>query len=553
VPYGVAGELWIGGEGVARGYLNRKKLTSERFVENPFRDGERIYRTGDLARRLIDGRLECLGRIDSQVKIRGYRVELREIEIALSSHENVRDCVAVARKEDGGETQLVAYLVQNGLYTPSVEDLRTYLQAILPEYMIPSAFVFIKAIPLTLNGKVDRAALPTLEVGRTNSNVKYVAPRNQVERILSEIWSDILGVKQVGVFDHFFELGGHSLSATRLIARIQSRFEIELPLRIVFLEPTIAGMSKHIVYSDFVQRYHFISEVRRWNRLVPAQPMGSRLPFFLVAGLLDADDLLRILSNLIPHLGLDQPVYGFQPRWFDGHSKRYSSAEEAASEFLAELRALQPKGPYLLGGDCTGGIVALAMAQELSRQGEEVRLLVLFDTERPTVLSSFKLNLNLAKRRGEHIAQVIGQTIRGSLRSKFELWRNLGSRKLRSILGSRSAEESGADRLLRMSIDYLRTMYRYRVRKYHGRIALIVSEDPYISDKRMGWDGVATRGLEVHRTPGDHLTRYELHSKELAQRLLDCLERAQGKGAGGEPGPDQGFTVKKAEYCFARQ
>jgi amino acid adenylation domain-containing protein len=546
VPGGAVGELWIGGDGVARGYLNRPDLTAERFVANPFHERERMYRTGDLARRLFDGRLECLGRIDSQVKIRGHRIELHEIETALSSHANIRDCVTVARKDTADGRRLVSYMVPIGAHRPTVEDLRTYLQAILPDYMIPSAFVFIETVPLTPNGKVDRDALPAPESGLANSNVEYVSPRNQVESLLAKIWCEVLGMPKIGVFDHFFELGGHSLSATRLITRIQAEFQIDLPLRIIFMEPTIAGLSRHIFFDETAQRYQYISQVRHWNRLVPAQPMGSRIPFFLVAGFLDADDILRILSNLIPHLGLDQPVFGFQPRWFDGHSARYSSAEEAAAEFLAELRAFQPKGPYLLGGDCTGGIVAVAMAQELLRQGEEVRLLVLFDTGRPTLLSSFKLHFNLALLRGKHIAQVLSQIIRGSLRSNLPLLRDLGRRKLRSARGKTATYESAAERIVRLSIDYIRTIYRYRVKKYHGRITLIVNEELYESNKSMGWDGVATGGLEIRRTPGGHLTRYELYSKELANNLLDCLERAQSGGTEREPSPDHSTVMKKS-------
>jgi thioesterase domain-containing protein len=258
--------------------------------------------------------------------------------------------------------------------------------------------------------------------------------------------------------------------------------------------------------------------------------MGSRIPFFLVAGFMEADDILRILSNLIPHLGLDQPVFGFQPRWFDGHSERYASVEEAASEFLVDLRAFQPKGPYLLGGDCAGGVVALAMAEELSRQGEEVRLLVLFDTGRPTVLRSFSLKLDSAMQRVKRIAGIIGQMARGSLRANVKLVRDLGRRKLKAIQAPKITDWSADDRIYRMSIDYLRTTYRYRVKKYPGRITLILSEEMYDLEGSMGWKGVATGGLEVYRTPGNHLTRYEIHSKELALRLLDCLERAQVEG-----------------------
>lgn len=550
MPRGVVGELWIGGTGVARGYLNRTDLSGERFVADPFHAGERMYRTGDLARRLSDGQLECLGRIDSQVKIRGYRIELREIETALSSHPNIRDCVAVARKENTHGTRLVAYLVPIGSHRPAIEDLRTYLQAILPDYMIPWAFVFIDAVPLTPNGKVDRDALLAPEADLRNSNVEHVPPRNRVEHVLSEIWSEVLGVKQIGVFDHFFELGGHSLSATRLIARVQSKLQIELPLRVIFVEPTIAGMSRHILYDESSEQYRYVDQVRRWNRLVPAQPLGSRIPFFLVAGFLDADDILRILSNLIPHLGLDQPVFGFQPRWFDGHSERYSSVEEAASEFVVELRTLQPKGPYLLGGDCTGGIVALAMAQELLRQGEEVRLLVLLDTNRPTVLASWRLKLHLVIRRGKYMANVLGQILVGNLGSKIQLLRNLGQRKLPWIRTKQFTGESAGDRIFRMSIDYIQTIYRYRVKKYPGRISLIVNEELYEPDKTMGWRDVPMGGLEIHRTPGGHLTRYEVYSKELAKRLLDCLERAQGDGKEREFEPNHRAGLRTSEVLF---
>jgi thioesterase domain-containing protein/acyl carrier protein len=491
-----------------------------------------------------------LGRIDSQVKIRGYRIELREIETALSSHANIRDCVVAARKENPDGMRLFAYAVPVGSHRPSVEDLRTYLQTILPDYMIPSGFVFIDAVPRTPNGKVDRDALPAFEAALENLDTEYVLPRNQVERLLAEIWTDVLGVKQIGVFDHFFELGGHSLSATRLIARIQSKFQIDLPLRMIFIEPTIAGMSRHIHYDELAKKYQYVSQVRRWNRLVPAQPIGSRIPLFLVAGFLVADDILRILSNLIPHLGLDQPVFGFQPRWFDGHSERYSSVEEAALEFLAELRALQPHGPYLLGGDCTGGIVALAIAQELLRQGEKVRLLVLFDTSRPTALSTLNLNFHLALLRLKHIANLLGQLITQSPRAKLALLRNLCRRKFSRILAPQIGDELPADRIIRMSMDYIKTIYRYRPKKYAGRITLIVNEELYASNKSMGWMGFATGGLEIHRTPGGHLTRYELYSKELAKRLLDCLERAQVSGADREPTDHDSFGIKKPEVLL---
>jgi amino acid adenylation domain-containing protein len=525
VPRGVVGELWIGGEGVARGYLNRPDLTRERFLNDPFAEGVRMYRTGDLVRHLQDERLVCLGRIDNQVKIRGYRIELGEIESALSTHKDVRNCVAVARKDQTGEVRLLAYVVSNGVPRGPVEDLRTHLRTVLPEYMIPSAFAFLEAIPLTPNGKVDRNALPILGDDLSDRVIGYVAPRNQVEQVLAEIWAEVLGVKKVGVFDHFFEIGGHSLSAARLIGRLKAILQVDVPLRSIFIEPTIAEMSKHILYDDYTQRYYYVGETSRWNRLVPAQPNGSRLPFFMVAGFMEADDTLRILWRLIPHLRPDQPVYGFQPRWLDGHSERYSGVEEVASEFLADLRSVQPNGPYLLGGDCAGGVVATFMAQELLRQGEEVRLLVMFDTYRPTLLRTLALDLYNKWRRASHILDTIGQILRANTRLKLQLIRDLRTRKLKTVQADAGAE-STSNRINRLRMDYMRTMYRHRLEKYPGQITLIVNEKQYQTDKSMGWKGGSLGGLEVLSTPGDHWTRF-LHGDELAKRLLKCLDRAQ--------------------------
>ncbi len=523
VPSGVVGELWIGGLGVARGYLNRAELTRERFTEDSFRPGERMYRTGDLARHLPDGRVECLGRMDNQVKIRGYRIELGEIEAVLATHKDVRDCVVSARKDRPDDVRLAAYVVPNA-GRPEIEDLRTYLRKLLPDYMVPSAFAFLDTIPLTPNGKVDREALPIPGADLPDHLVAgYVAPRNHVEQVMAEIWAEVLGVQKVGVFDHFFELGGHSISATRLIARLNSTFQVDLPLKSIFIEPTIAGMSQHLIYDEFAQRHYYVGEISRWNRLVPAQPKGSRIPFFMVAGFLHGDDTLKFLSRLIPHLGLDQPLYGFQPRWLDGHSERYSNVEEAAAEFLTELRAVQPKGPYLLGGECAAGIVAIAMAQELLRQGEEVRLLVLFDIHRPTAFRAWALDFINAWRRGRYMLSVIGQLIRADRSSKLQLIRDVVHRKLHPV---QAMKESTSHRVHRLALDYWRTVYRHRVKKYPGRITLIVNEKEHQSDKSMGWNGVASGGLEIHSTPGDHLTRH-LYDGELPKRLLGCLERAQ--------------------------
>jgi amino acid adenylation domain-containing protein len=244
VPVGAPGELYVGGEGVARGYLNRPALTAERFVPDPFstKAGERLYRTGDLVRYLADGNVEFLGRADHQVKVRGFRVELGEIETVLSGHAGVAGCAVVAREDAQGRRALVAYLVGRAGASPSKEELRAHLKARVPEYMIPSAFVPLEALPLTRNGKVDRRALAALAPGAEASEV-YVAPRGATEEALAKIWSEVLGVERVGATDDFFELGGHSLLATQVTWKVREAFGVELPLRALFEHPTVAALS----------------------------------------------------------------------------------------------------------------------------------------------------------------------------------------------------------------------------------------------------------------------------------------------------------------------
>jgi non-ribosomal peptide synthetase component F/acyl carrier protein len=248
VPVGVAGELYLGGEGLARGYLRRPALTAERFVPNPFADrhGARIYRTGDLARYLPDGQLEYLGRADHQVKIRGFRIELGEIEAALAEHAEVQDAVVVARRSDEGELNLVAYVVARPGTAPVASELRRHLKDPLPDYMIPAAFVILDRLPLTPNGKVDRRALPAPEQTQAASESAYLAPRTPVEEVLADIWSRLLGVGPVGVNDDFFELGGHSLLATRVVSQVRERFGVELPLRRLFETPTVARLAERL-------------------------------------------------------------------------------------------------------------------------------------------------------------------------------------------------------------------------------------------------------------------------------------------------------------------
>ena len=247
-PTGVAGELCIGGAGVAAGYLNQPEETARRFLSDPYsqQPGMRLYRTGDLARYLADGNVEFLGRIDHQLKVRGFRVELGEIEAVLAMHHEVRQAVVIAEAGTSGSERLVAYVVASGIKPPTNEELRNFLSQHVPDYMIPSTFVFLKAMPLTPNGKIDRVALPAPDEARPDMQRLFVAPRTSLEKEMADIWAEFLKLNEVGVHDNFFELGGHSLLATQVVSRMRKALNCELPLRSLFESPTIAQLAEQI-------------------------------------------------------------------------------------------------------------------------------------------------------------------------------------------------------------------------------------------------------------------------------------------------------------------
>ena len=258
VPFGVTGELYVGGDSVARGYLNQPTLTREKFIPNPFIKGDTLYKTGDLVRRLPDGNLEFLGRIDTQVKIRGFRIELAEIEAVLNQHADIKQVVVTMREDEPGNKYLVAYFVaKENSQTVGVQSLtpllRNFLKTRLPDYMIPATFVFLEAFPLTPNGKINRRALPAPDTSQRNLEVDFVAPRTPTEQELATIWAEVLRLKQVGIHDNFFELGGHSLLATQVISRLREAFSLDFPLRYLFENPTIAELAQKVITEQIEQ------------------------------------------------------------------------------------------------------------------------------------------------------------------------------------------------------------------------------------------------------------------------------------------------------------
>ncbi|WP_342551890.1 non-ribosomal peptide synthase/polyketide synthase [Paenibacillus sp. FSL R7-0652] len=383
-PLGVAGELYISGDGLARGYLNQPELTAERFVPNPFEPGERMYRTGDLARWLPDGNVEYLGRIDDQVKIRGYRIELGEIETQLAKHEHVIEAAVVAREDLQGQSYLCGYVVANGDLT--VASLRQYLGQGLPDYMIPAHFVQLDQLPLTPNGKLDRKALPepngTMESGRV-----YVAPRSETEEQLAALWKSVLGVEKIGVQDSFFELGGHSLNAMIVVSRVNREFAVDIPLREMFQYPTIEELAVRIEQAEqgayaliepVVERKYYpvsASQKRQYvlHQLGGAQTVYNMPVSLVLKGACDLAQLERIFRTLVGRHESLRTSFGM----VDGEIVQYvhpevdfAMAYEEAEESAADTVAAEFVRPFDLEQ-------APLFRAKLVKLGEEHHLLLL--------------------------------------------------------------------------------------------------------------------------------------------------------------------------------
>lgn len=532
VPVNVQGEIYIGGDAVSLGYWKRPELTSERFISDRFsqKPGARLYRTGDLGRYLPDGNIEYLGRRDHQVKVRGFRIELGEIEAALGNYSAVSQCVVVAREDESGDKRLIVYFESVPGLQFTISGIRAHLKAQLPEHMIPAAIVPMDALPLTPNGKIDRKALPDTQDLSLEPCPAFVAPRDEFEQMLAQLWSKVLRVSHVGVSDNFFELGGHSLLAMRIMVEIDKVFKKRLPLATLAQSPTIAELAEILRKENWNPS---------WASLVPLRAGGSKPPLFLMHA--HGGNVLEY-QPLANRIEPDQPVYALQARGLDGHIASGRTIEEMAADYLTEIRSLQPDGPYFLGGFCFGGLLAWEAAQQLSAIGQEVALLVLIQTMNPTY-ARFKPEVGLLRQ----------WSYRGVKRLDLER-DNLSNRGLSyfaervkdvmDIVGAKASiafdnkMNRGRQRTGDLPMPYIlealrqehaKAYMRYSLRPYHGNVLLIRASKQLsglMIDETSGWKEAVEGHLEVCHVQGHQQTILGEPNVEILARALTAELKA---------------------------
>ena len=512
VSDGGAGEIAIRSGHLFCGYWGNSELTAAVLSTCP--DGRRMFRTGDRGMILADGCLIHLGRRESAVKVRGQSVETAEVEAALLTNCAVREAAVIGRPDRWGETRLVAYVV--GEASPAA--LRGQLGRTLPASMVPSAFVRVDSLPLTPNGKIDRDALPDPEPMRSGAH----PPRDRLELCLAAIWEDVLKLRPVGIRDDFFELGGDSILALQLVSQVESVCARRLPMSSLLEAPTVARQADILRDASWSPA---------WPAIVALQPHGDRPGFFCAAGA--GTDVLSLVE-LPRHLGSDQPFYGLQPPGQDGQRAPLGTVDSLAAYFVREMRGIQPRGPYFLGGSSYGGIVAFEMAQQLTRAGEEVGLLALFDTRAPgypALRRNAPARFHLFHRLGNPFPQPPERRWSEMRREMFKLWAQRLNTRWRRLAGRALSQESLYLHFLTVAFAARR---RYRPLPYPRAMTLFrvpaqPSNEIYATDPLLGWGELAAGGLQVVDVEGFHGQPmfHEPYVQGLAAKLRERLRAAQ--------------------------
>jgi amino acid adenylation domain-containing protein len=514
VREGEIGEVYIGGAGLARGYLHRPTLTAERFVRHPLApppDG-RLYRTGDAARRHGHG-FEIVGRLDRQLKIDGFRIEPGEIEDALARHDGVTQAIVCGIERSPGDTRLAAYIVHGANPPPVVDELLAAARERLPAHMIPSAFVMLKTAPLTPHGKLDYGALPPPDWRRVSAAAAVAAPRSTTEQRLRDIWKDVLTLDTIGIDENFFDAGGRSRLGATMFARVERDFGVRLPLATLFSAPTIASLASVI---DGALDRRTVS----WDTVVCMRRGGSSAPVFFVH---PVGGNVITYRELARHIDQDVPCFGLQAVGLDGVRAPLTSVEKMAERYVRDLRAERPRGPYRLCGYSFGGLVAFAMAARLRAQGEDVDLLALIDTNFP---EGAPAQPNAHARSG--VLRRFYASIFRARRHAASLRRLGAAGYVRAIAASRDEDDLDMDSNERVRAANLRAVAGYIPAAYAGLLVYFrAADDRPADDRRHCWRTVAP-AIVVVDIAGTHADlRSEPQVQLVAQALNARLARSR--------------------------
>jgi amino acid adenylation domain-containing protein len=535
VPFGVPGELYIGGAGVAEGYLGRPELTAERFLPDPHATeaGARMYRTGDRGVLSADGLFYCLGRLDHQIKIRGFRVEPGEIEQAIKSQPGVRDAVVVVREDRPGDMRLVGY-VEATAEGYAEQVLRGALQMNLPDYMVPSALVRLDALPQTPNGKIDRKALPAPASAAAPASSR-VAPRDVFEVRLAALWEEVLGLKDPSVHDSFFALGGHSLLAVRLLDMVEREMGVSLQLGALLQGPTIAQMARSVEDAGGVARAIVRTAPRPTvaptgiQHLMLLRPgrMREKHPLFCVHG---AGGHVLNLVSIAERLGDERSVYGLAARGVDGVLRPHTDLRAMARDYFAEIRAVSPEGPYFLMGYCGGGLIAYELAQLFRRAGQRVAMLAMVQAYHPSIDVRWWRFAQLAQKLAEVGPRYLLQ------RGKARLEREVVARVTRALIEQHLREGQSVPLSLRdqwVTSAYFEALARYEPEPSDQPVTMLSgTPDPLLRSVGLdlGWASTITGQIRTRRLPGDHdhLTAPE-NVGALAEALREAVQTAEAE------------------------
>jgi len=540
VAAGDTGEIYIGGVGVARGYLNQPETTQAKFLTLALNGAPpaRVYKTGDLARALPDGALEYLGRTDHQVKIRGYRIELGEIEVALAQHPAVRDCVVLAR-EERGEKRLVGYVIGHGGKAPGPDELRGFLHERLPVYMVPAAFVALDAFPLTVNGKIDRDALPSPDERSRALDTPVMAPTETLELQLLGIWEEILAVRPIGITDNFFDIGGDSLKAVLMATKVEEVRGRHIPPAILLEENTIQKLARAI---------HRLDLEPHDKTIVPVQAKGHLPPLYLVPGI---GGMVLGLSYLAQRLGTNQPLCGLQARGIKDMESPCESIEEVARHYIGAIRAAQPQGPYFIGGYSFGGVVAFEMARQLHADGRQVGILAIFDTEAPLPqpfdfwgfirnLPFWLTDFVLRRHPFTVAADVFGKIRSLSTRVAEKIAPRVGMQgPKRQIEDDVEMPSHWPERYRRVIEAHYKALLAYKPGLYPGIMTLFRTKaQPLLrAHADNGWGRLVQGTVEIYSVDGQHMNfLQEPYVRSVATQLRIALEKSRNR-AGMRPQP----------------